>query len=96
MSGGGGGTLMHHHRAVFMFAKGGPSVLASPPAETHNKAGPSQKARSPTVLEAQSPLKLDSLFHHASGNNLIKGGLRAKEAHHPFLDDPQSTNMKSK
>lgn len=60
------------------------------------QSGALTRARSPTVLEAQSPLKLDSLFHHASGNNLIKGRLRAKEAHHPILDDPQSTNMKSK
>ena len=92
----GGGEKKESPQAGFMVAKVRPEGLGSPPAETHNKAGPSQSARSPTVLEAQSPLKLDSLFHHASGNNLIKGQLRAKEAHHPILDDPQSTDMESK
>lgn len=55
-----------------------------------------QRAGFPSVLMAQSPLKLDSFSHHASGNNLIKGQLRAADAHHSILDDPQSTNTESK
>lgn len=61
----GGGTLMHHRRAAFLFGEVRFLVLVSPPAETRNKAGPSQSAGPPSVPMAQSPLKLDSLFHHA-------------------------------
>lgn len=77
---------MHHHPAGFPFEEVRLWTLVSPPAETHNKAGPSQSVGSPSVPLAQSPLKLDSLFHHAWGNNLIEGQLRAKDTHQPILD----------